>query len=220
MANIIFMGPPGSGKGTQSSMLAKKLKIPTISTGDVLRNEAAMRTEIGIMAQDYMNAGKLVPDFVVIDIIRGRISQSDCDDGFIVDGFPRTIDQAIAFDEMLESLGKKINAVINFEAIDDVLVKRISGRFSCSSCGAIYNSYFKPTKKQGVCDSCGSNEFESRPDDNIVSVKKRLQIYHESSSNLIEHYKKKNLLYSIDALKEMPLIFEKLVEIAQKFYVR
>lgn len=220
MVNIIFMGPPGSGKGTQASMLAKKLKIPTISTGNVLRREAELKSEIGIMAQDYMNSGKLVPDYVVIDIIRNRMSQSDCDNGFIVDGFPRTIAQAESFEEMLKSLNKKVDVVINFEASDDILLKRISGRFSCSKCGMIYNSYFKRTKKEGVCDSCGSDEFESRPDDNRESVKKRLQVYQESSFDLIEYYKKKNLLYSIDALKEMPLIFEGLVEIAQRYSVR
>ncbi len=217
MINIIFMGPPGSGKGTQSAMLAAEMKIPTISTGEVLRKEVELQSEIGVMAKDYMNSGKLVPDEVVVDIIRNRISQADCNGGFIVDGFPRNLSQAIIFDQMLESLNKKIDVVFDFEAEDEVLLKRISGRFSCSACGAIYNSYFKPTKQEEVCDNCKSNQFESRPDDNRLSVKKRLQVYHETAENLIEHYKKNNLLYSIDALKSVPSISGRLIEIVQKF---
>lgn len=211
------MGPPGSGKGTQSAMLAEARKIPTISTGEVLRGEVESRSEIGIMAQDYMNSGKLVPDAIVIDIIRHRIAQPDCEAGFIVDGFPRNIYQAEIFDEMMESLGKKIDIVFNFEVEDDILIKRISGRFSCSGCGEIYNSYFKPPKKEDVCDKCQSSDFESRPDDGMLSVRKRLKVYHESADSLIEYYKKKNLLYSIDALKSVPSIFDRVLEVTQKF---
>lgn len=217
MINIIFMGPPGSGKGTQSIMLAKEVGIPTISTGEALRKEVENQSAVGIEAKGYMNSGQLVPDEVVVNIIKNRIIEKDCDSGFIVDGFPRNISQAIVFDKMLLSLGKKINIVFNFEIEDDILVKRISGRFSCAGCGEIYNSHFKPTKTEGICDGCASAKFISRPDDNKESVAKRLQVYHETADDLIDHYERKNLLYSIDALKSVPSIFGKLIEIVQEF---
>jgi len=215
MVNIIFMGPPGSGKGTQSVMLASELAIPTISTGEVLRKEVEMKSEIGIRAKDFMNSGQLVPDEVVVDIIKNRIIEKDCDNGFIVDGFPRNISQAIVFDQMMESLNKTVDIVFDFAIDDEILVKRISGRFSCLKCGAIYNSHFKKTDKEGVCDTCESTEFVNRPDDNKDSVTKRLQVYHATADDLMEHYEKKNLLYSIDALKSVSSIFGRLIEIVQ-----
>lgn len=215
MLNIIFLGPPGSGKGTQAVDLAKFLAIPTISTGEALRKEVDAKSEIGIMAKTYMDSGKLVPDEVVVNIIKNRISNSDCDNGFIVDGFPRNISQAIIFDDMMTSLGKKVNAAINFIADDDVLIKRISGRFACKNCGAVYNSYFKPTKKEGVCDNCGSDQFQSRSDDNEATVRERLKVYQETAMTLIGYYEKKNLIYSVDAVKSVPFIFEELKKIVQ-----
>ncbi len=209
--NIIFLGAPGSGKGTQAQMLQSDLGIYSISTGDVLRKEVANQSDIGKVAKSYMDSGKLVPDEVVIDIIKNTITQKFCAQGFILDGFPRTINQAIELDKMLGMLAKKIDKVFNFEVSDEVLIKRISGRFSCKKCGSVYNRYFKPTKKNGLCDVCGANEFESRVDDNEETVKNRLQVYYQSSFPLIEFYKKKNLLVSIDALKIASLIFEHLL---------
>lgn len=214
--NIIFLGAPGSGKGTQAAMLAKSLEIPAISTGEALRKEVELQSEIGKLAKSYMNSGKLVPDEVVIGIIKNRITQTDCQKGFILDGFPRNINQAIALDEMFSSLNKKIKIVFNFEVSEEVLVKRIAGRYSCKGCGAVYNRYFKHPLKEGVCDNCGSTHFESRSDDNEATVKNRLKVYHESTFELIEYYEKKNLLLSLDAIKSAPLVFEELIEVTSK----
>ena len=216
MTNIIFLGPPGSGKGTQAAMLAAELKIPTISTGEALRKEVELQSEIGKLAKSYMNSGKLVPDEVVVGIIKNRITQADCAKGFILDGFPRNMSQAIVLDEMMNSLNKKIEKVVNFEVGEDILVKRISGRFSCKGCGAVYNRYFKTPKKEGICDSCGSDNFESRADDNEATVKNRLKVYHESTFELIGYYEKKNLLVSLDAVKSAPLVFEELIKAVSK----
>jgi len=211
MTNIIFLGAPGSGKGTQAAMLSTKLKVPAISTGETLRREVEQQSEIGKLAKSYMESGKLVPDKIIIDIVKIRLLNSDCDNGFILDGFPRTTFQAEELEKILDSLGKKIDHVFNFEVGEDVLVKRISGRISCKKCGAVYNRYFKQPKVDGVCDSCGGTEFESRSDDNEVTVKNRLKVYHESTFALIEFYQKNNLLVSISAIESAPLVFEALV---------
>ncbi len=207
MKNIIFLGAPGSGKGTQATMLSKSLAIPAVSTGDALRKEVEKKSEIGELASSYMKSGKLVPDQVVVDIIESKI-KSECGNGFILDGFPRNIAQADILEKMLTKIGKKIDVVFNFEVGEDILVKRISGRYSCKSCGAIYNKYFKSPNKEGVCDTCQATQFESRADDNEETVKNRLKVYHESTFELISYYQKKNLLISIDAVKSAPLIFE------------
>ncbi len=210
--NIIFLGAPGSGKGTQAAMLNKELSIPAISTGDALRREVKEESEIGKLAKSFMESGKLVPDEVVIGIIKNRIKQSDCENGFILDGFPRNIAQAVELDKMLSSLNKKIDLVVNFDVSEDILIKRISGRFSCKNCGTVYNRYFKMPKIEGICDDCNSTEFQSRSDDNEETVKNRLVVYHESTAALIDFYKKNNLLVSIFAVKSLPLIFEELIE--------
>jgi adenylate kinase len=210
--NIIFLGAPGSGKGTQAIMLAKELEIPAISTGEALRKEVELQSEIGKLAKSYMNSGKLVPDEVVVDIIKNRITQSDCQKGFILDGFPRNIAQATTLEHTLSSLGKKIEKVFNFEVGEEILIKRISGRFSCKNCGAVYNRYFKSPTQEGVCDNCKSNHFENRADDNEATVKNRLKVYHESTFELIQYYEKKNLLVLVDAIKSAPLVFEELIK--------
>jgi adenylate kinase len=214
--NIIFLGAPGSGKGTQAAMLANRLNIPTISTGEALRKEVELQSEIGKEAKSFMESGKLVPDEVVIGIIKNRIIQDDCKNGFILDGFPRNISQAIALEEMLNSLGKKVEIVVNFDVDEATLIKRISGRFSCKKCGTVYNRYFKMPLKEGFCDSCQSNEFESRKDDNESTVKSRLEVYHQSTFELIAYFTKKNLLISLNAVKSSPLVFEELAEAISK----
>ncbi len=210
--NIIFLGAPGSGKGTQAAFIAAKLKIPAISTGDALRKEVAIESEIGKLAKSYMDSGKLVPDEVVIGIIKNRIVQEDCQNGFILDGFPRNTSQADALETMLNSLSKKIDRVFNFDVTEEILIKRISGRFSCKNCGTVYNRYFKLPVKEGICDNCGSDQFDSRSDDTEETVKNRLKVYHDSTFELIGYYEKKNLLISIDAVKSAPLISERIIE--------
>ncbi len=210
--NIIFLGAPGSGKGTQAAMLAKELNIPAISTGEVLRKEVDQQTEIGKIAKSRMELGKLVPDEVVVDIIKNRIVKLDCDKGFILDGFPRNLTQALILDEMLSELNKRIDRVFNFDVSEEVLIKRISGRFSCKKCGTVYNRYFRQPAKEGVCDNCGSIEFESRNDDNEATVKNRLKVYRESTFALIQFYQKNNLLVSVAAIESAPLIFEGLIK--------
>lgn len=205
--NIVLLGAPGSGKGTQASLLSKEYKIPSISTGDALRFEVEKQSEFGSLAKSYMDSGKLVPDGVVISIVSSRLSQKDCKNGFILDGFPRNILQA----EQLEKINK-IDLVINFEVEEEVLVKRISGRFFCRKCGSVFNRYFGPTKKAGICDNCESMDFSSRSDDNEETVKNRLKVYRESTFPLIQFYQKNNLLVSIPSVKGAPLVFEALVE--------
>jgi len=208
--NIIFLGAPGSGKGTQASLLSKNLNIESIATGDLLRKEVEKKSRIGNIAKEQMESGALVSDEVVIDIIKEKIVTKNCEKGFILDGFPRNINQALKLEEMFNNCNKKINKVFNFEVEEDVLVKRIAGRYICKKCGAVYNRYLKPTIKDGKCDNCDSNEFETRSDDNELTVKNRLKVYKESSFPLIEYYKKKHLLVSIDALKISTLVFEDL----------
>jgi len=208
--NIIFLGAPGSGKGTQASLLSKNLGIESIATGDLLRKEVEKKSKIGIIAKEQMESGALVSDSVVVDIIREKIVTKSCENGFILDGFPRNINQALKLEEMLDNCNKIIDKVFNFEVEEEVLVKRISGRYICKKCGTVYNRYFKPTIKDGKCDNCDSNEFETRSDDNELTVKNRLKVYKESSFPLIEYYKKKHLLVSIDALKISTLVFEDL----------
>jgi adenylate kinase len=206
MTNIIFLGAPGSGKGTQAAMIAKDLLIPAISTGEILRNEVANGTEIGKLAKSYMESGKLVPDEIVVAMIKNRISMPDCDKGFILDGFPRNIAQGQVLDEMLKGIEKKINAVIEIAVEDEVIIKRISGRFSCKNCGMVYNRFFNLPKQANICDKCGGVDFESRSDDDLEIVVNRLKTYHDNTKELVEFYRKKHLLSSIDGLKEIPLV--------------
>lgn len=209
--NIIFLGAPGSGKGTQAQMLSKELNIPQISTGDALRKEVEEQSEIGKLAKSYMDSGDLVPDEVVVNIIKNRIIQDDCQNGFILDGFPRNIAQAQTLDSMLESLSKKIDKVFNFDVDAEILVKRITGRYTCKNCNAVYNKFFKLPVKEGICDNCQGTEFNNRADDNEETLRSRLKVYNDLSKPLIGHYKKNNLLLSIKAVKSPPLIFEELL---------
>jgi len=216
--NIIFLGAPGSGKGTQAIMLARMLEIKTISTGEVLRKEVSQQSEIGKIAKSYMDSGKLVPDEVVIGIIKKQVVDDSCGKGFILDGFPRNIAQAIKLDEMLSDIGKNINVVFNFEVSEEILKKRVLGRFSCSGCGEIYNRYFKLPKKSGICDKCESVNFENRNDDTEEAISNRLKVYHESTFPLIDYYKKNNLLLPIAAVESPPLVFEALVGATYKVF--
>jgi len=207
MKNILFLGPPGSGKGTQAKMLADYLNIPTLSSGDMLRDEVDLGSELGKKIKTYMQSGDLVPDEIIILLIKNFLVQKHLN-GFILDGFPRNINQAYSLEKMFLEIGKSIDKVFNFEVPDDVLIKRILGRYSCKECGSIYNTYFKPTSRLGICDKCNSDKLECRKDDNEQVLKNRLLVYHKSTFPLIDFYQKKHLLISIEAVKSSHIIFD------------
>ena len=196
--NIIFFGAPGAGKGTQAEIVSKKLDIPTISTGNIIREAIKNGTEMGLSAKSYIDAGKLVPDEVVIGIIKDRLDMDDCKNGFILDGFPRTIPQAKALDEM----GVKIDVVLNIEVSDEDIVKRMSGRITCPKCGSTYHIEFNPTKTEGVCDNCGT-ELTVRKDDHPDVVKSRLDVYHSETEPLKAFYEEKGILRTVVGQKEL-----------------
>lgn len=201
--NIILLGPPGAGKGTQAEYLREKLHVPKLSTGDMLRAAVRRGTELGKKADAVMKAGQLVSDDIMISLIRERLTQTDCESGFILDGFPRTIAQAEALDVMLADMGKPLNRVIELTVNDTILVERIAGRFSCTVCGAGYHDTFKPTKVQGVCDVCGSDQFTRRKDDTRETVKSRLEAYHAQTAPLLPYYQGKGILKSVDGLADI-----------------
>ena len=196
--NIILMGPPGGGKGTQAKVLQDTYAMVQLSTGDMLRSAVASGSEIGKRAKAVMEAGQLVSDEIVIGIIDERLDQPDAKKGFILDGFPRTTAQAEALDALLTRKGLRLDAVIEIRVPDDFLVERITGRFSCTKCGAGYHDKFQRPKTDGVCDSCGGTEFTRRADDNAETVKKRLDAYHAQTAPLLPYYQGKGILQVVD----------------------
>jgi adenylate kinase len=197
---LIMLGPPGAGKGTQAKEIATRKGLVQLATGDMLRAAVAAGTEVGKKAKSIMEKGLLVPDEVVIGIVAERIEQPDCENGVILDGFPRTLAQASALDDVLARKGLGLNAVIELKVDDKVLVERISGRFSCARCDAGYHDTFKPTKAPGVCDVCGSTEFKRRKDDAPDTVRERLMVYYRETSPLIGYYYCKGNLHSVDGM--------------------
>lgn len=195
---IVMLGAPGSGKGTTAKILAKRTNLPHISTGDMFREQIKNETELGKLAQSYMEKGGLVPDSVTIDIVRDRLSWEDTKNGVILDGFPRTAEQAEALDKILAEQGKKIDLVPELQIPDEVIIERILNRVTCSNkeCGAIYNTKFKPSKVEGVCDVCGA-KLVSRVDDNEETIKERLNTYYKNAEEIITYYKQKGVLYPI-----------------------
>ncbi|MDI9641986.1 MAG: adenylate kinase [Archaeoglobales archaeon] len=216
--NLILLGAPGAGKGTQAKIITDNFKIPQISTGDMLREAVAKGTELGKKAREYMNQGKLVPDEVVIGIVKERLKQKDCENGFILDGFPRTIAQAEALDTMMSELGKKIDAVININVSEDEIVKRIVNRRICEKCGAIYHLIYDPPKKSGVCDKCGG-ELYQRDDDKEEVVRERFKVYRKNTEPLIEYYKRKGILYEVDGTKDIEKVKAEILSILNKIKV-
>ena len=205
--NLILMGLPGAGKGTQAEKIIAEYKIPHISTGDMFRAAMANETALGLKAKSYMDQGALVPDEVTNGIVKERLAQDDTKEGFLLDGFPRTLDQAKALDQMLKELGKKIDAVIDIHVPEEILVDRLAGRYMCRNCGATYHKIFNPTKVKGTCDRCGGHEFYQREDDKPETVKNRLAINIKSSQPILAYYKEEGLLQSIDGNREIDAVF-------------
>lgn len=214
--NIILFGPPGAGKGTQSDLLRDTYKLTKLSTGDMLRAAVKAGTELGLKAKAVMAEGKLVSDDIIIGIIRDAIAGNSCPNGFILDGFPRTTAQAAALDAMLLEEGKKIDYVIELAVDDGILVERISGRFSCKQCGAGYHDTFLQPVKAGVCDACGSTEFNRREDDKAETVAKRLADYHANTAPLLPHYKAAGNLYTVDGMADIAEVTASINEILVK----
>lgn len=213
--NVILLGAPGAGKGTQAKFIAEKYGIPQVSTGDILREAVAKGTELGKKAKEFMNQGKLVPDEVVIGIVKDRLGQKDCEKGFILDGFPRTIAQAEALDRIVSEMGKKIDAVINVNVPEEEVVKRIVNRRICKKCGAIYHLIFEPPKKNGVCDKCGG-ELYQRDDDREEVVRERFAVYKRNTQPLIDYYRKKGILYDVDGTKDIGNVRSEILSILVK----
>ena len=209
---IIMLGAPGAGKGTQAKMIAEKYSIPHVSTGDIFRANIKNGTELGMEAKKYMDQGLLVPDELTVKILLDRVSQDDCRNGYVLDGFPRTIPQAEVLDEALSKLGEQIDYAINVDVPDENIVKRMSGRRACLKCGATYHIEHVPPKKEGICDVCAS-ELVLRDDDKPETVQKRLKVYHEQTQPLIDFYTKKGVLKEVDGTVDMKDVFQAITDI-------
>ena len=211
MLRAVLLGPPGAGKGTQAVRLVEKYEIPHISTGDIFRKNIKEGTELGKKAQEYMNAGALVPDELVVDLVKGRLQQDDCKNGFLLDGFPRTIFQAEKLDEFLSESNLKMDIVINLKVEKEALIKRLTGRRVCKDCGASYHIVNIPPKKEGVCDICGG-ELIQRKDDNIETVENRINVYEEQTAPLIGYYKEAGSLVDFDGEASLDEVFDAIVQ--------
>lgn len=209
---IIMLGAPGAGKGTQADKICAKYNIPHISTGDIFRANIKNNTELGQKAKSYMDKGELVPDELVVDLVVDRIKADDCTNGYVLDGFPRTIPQAEALDAALAAINDKVDYAINVEVPDENIINRMSGRRACVACGATYHVVHIPTKVDGVCDKCGA-DLILRDDDKPETVKNRLNVYHEQTQPLIDYYTAKNVLHEVDGTKAMEDVFSSIVSI-------
>lgn len=206
---LILLGPPGAGKGTQAANLVKKYNIEHISTGDIFRANIKNETPLGKKVKEYLNQGALVPDELTIDLVWDRLDQEDCKDGFLLDGFPRTIKQAEALEEGLEKRGLSLDRVINIDVDKNDLVKRLAGRRVCLSCGASYHVENNPPSKEGICDKCGKDVIQ-RDDDKEETVLNRINVYEDQTQPLIDFYTKKDLLFSADGTLSIPQVFEEI----------
>ena len=216
--NLVLLGAPGAGKGTQAKRIEQEFDVVQLSTGDMLRAEARSGSPLGQEADAIMKAGQLVPDGMIISLIDKRLDHDDCRDGFILDGFPRTLPQASALDEMLQKKGLRLDTVLSIEVDDEAMVERISGRFTCANCGEGYHDSFKQPKVAGVCDTCGARQFVRRADDNAETVRARLKAYHAQTEPIIAYYQKRGLVRRIDGMCSIDEVTA-LVKDALKDYV-
>lgn len=214
--NLILMGLPGAGKGTQAEKIIDTYGIPQISTGDMFRAAIKNETALGLQAKGFIDKGELVPDEVTNGIVKERLAEDDTKNGFLLDGFPRTIEQAQALDEMLKDLNKTIDGVIEIHVAEDILVERLAGRYICRNCGATYHKIFNPTKVADTCDRCGGHEFFQREDDKPETVKNRLAINIESSAPILAYYKELGLLQTIDGNRPIDEVFSDVQQIIGK----
>ena len=209
---IVMLGAPGAGKGTQAKMIAAKYQIPHISTGDIFRANIKNGTELGKKAKSYMDQGLLVPDELTVDLVIDRLAQDDCKNGYILDGFPRTIPQAEALAAALAKLGEKMDYAIDVDVPDENIVSRMSGRRACTGCGATYHIVYNPSKKGECCEVCGE-KLILRDDDKPETVQKRLNVYHEQTQPLIDYYTKQSILRTVDGTQDMNYVFAEIVKI-------
>ena len=211
--NIILLGPPGAGKGTQAKRLERDYGIPQLATGDMLRAAVASGSELGQQAKKVMDAGELMPDELMVQMIEDRIAQDDCKNGFILDGFPRTTAQAEALDRMLEKRGTRLDHVIELKVDEEALVDRITGRYSCAKCGAGYHDRYQQPKVAGVCDHCGSTEFKRREDDNEETVRSRMQAYRDQTAPILPYYEKQGKLKQVDGMADIDEVTQQIKRI-------
>ena len=209
---IIMLGAPGAGKGTQAKMIAAKYNIPHISTGDIFRANIKNGTELGAKAKEYMDKGLLVPDELVVDLVIDRFKEPDCKNGYVLDGFPRTIPQAEALDKALTAIGESVDYAINVEVPDENIVRRMGGRRACVGCGATYHIVYSPTKVEGKCDTCGG-DLIIRDDDKPETVQNRLAVYHEQTQPLIDYYTNTGIIAEVDGTQDMNDVFAAIVKI-------
>ncbi|MBR4586891.1 MAG: adenylate kinase [Lachnospiraceae bacterium] len=209
---IIMLGAPGAGKGTQAKMIADKYQIPHISTGDIFRANIKNGTELGKEAKKYMDAGQLVPDELTVKLLLDRVANEDCKNGYVLDGFPRTIPQAEVLENALTKLGEKVDYAIDVDVPDENIIRRMSGRRACVACGATYHIVYNPTKEEGICDRCGA-ALILRDDDKPETVIKRLDVYHAQTQPLIDFYSSRNVLRSVDGTQDLMKVFEDIVKV-------
>jgi adenylate kinase len=212
---LVLLGPPGAGKGTQAERLENALKLPHVASGDLFRENMKNATQLGLLAKKYIDQGQLVPDDVTIAMVRERLQRSDCDQGAILDGFPRTQPQAESLDKMLAEMGQKLDGVLYIAVPDEELVRRLSGRWICRQCQTPYHAIFSPPAKEGVCDECGGKLYQ-RDDDRPETVRARLKVYHQQTAPLIDYYRQAGLLVEVDGAGDIETVSTALLEAAHK----